>query len=50
MHAHFSAIHAAGIFLAVLVWGTLWRLLAAHMMASKNQSLAQLGQAMVFQY
>jgi hypothetical protein len=50
MHSHFSAIHAAGIFLAVLVWGTLWRLAAAHMVASNNPTLQYVGQAMAFQY
>ena len=50
MHAHFSAVSAASVFLAVLVWGTLWRLAAAHMVASSNTTLQHLGQAMAFQY
>lgn len=50
MHTHFSAVHAAGIFLAVLVWGTVWRLAAAHFAASDNQTLNHLGKAMAFQY
>ena len=50
MHSHFSALSAAGVFLAVLVWGTVWRLLAAHMVASSNTMLSHVGKAMVFQY
>lgn len=50
MHTHFSAIAAAGVFLAVLVWGTVWRLLAAHMIASNKPSLSHLGQAMILQF
>jgi hypothetical protein len=50
MHAHFSAIAAAGVFLAVLVWGTLWRLGAAHLIASSNTTLQHVGKAMTFQY
>lgn len=50
MHAHFSAVAAAGVFLAVLVWGTFWRLAAAHLCASSNTSLQHLGKAMAFQY
>lgn len=50
MHTHFSAVAAAGIFLAVLVWGTLWRLVAAHLCNSNNSSLQHLGMAMSFQY
>lgn len=50
MHAHFSAVAAAGVFLAVLVWGTVWRLAAAHLVASNNASLQHIGKAMSFQY
>lgn len=50
MHTHFSAVAAGGIFLAVLVWGTLWRLIAAHLVASDNASLQHIGKAMAFQY
>jgi hypothetical protein len=50
MHTHFSAISAAGIFLAVLVWGTVWRLLAAHLIASSKPGLNHLGSAMIFQF
>lgn len=50
MHTHFSAVSAASIFLAVLVFGTLWRLAAAHLIASNNSRANNLGQAMVFQY
>lgn len=50
MHTHFSALSAAGIFLAVLVWGTVWRLIAAHIAASNNPALQHIGKAMSFQY
>lgn len=50
MHTHFSAVAAAGVFLAVLIWGSIWRLAAAHLMASENTKLSTLGQAMIFQY
>lgn len=50
MHTHFSAITALGIFLAVLVWGSLWRLASAHMVATNNPMLNSIGQAMAFQY
>lgn len=50
MHVHFSAITALGVFLAVLVWGTLWRLSAAHLGASNNPTLHAVGKAMSFQY
>lgn len=50
MHTHFSAVTAGGVFLAVLVWGTFWRLLAAHLCTSSNQALVHVGKAMSFQY
>lgn len=50
MHTHFSAINAAGIFLAVLIFGTLWRLMASHLAASNNPRFNNLGKAMSFQY
>ena len=46
----FSAAAAMTIFFAVLVCGTLWRLLSLHFTASPNGSLKNLGQAMAFQY
>jgi hypothetical protein len=50
MHTHFSAVQASTIFLAVLVLGSLWRLIAAHLCASSNSSLSHIGKAMAFQY
>lgn len=50
MHSHFSAVSAASVFLAVLVWGTLWRLAAAHLVATSNVALQHVGKAMSFQY
>lgn len=38
------------IFGAVLVMGTLWRVLSFHAMASPNAQLNHLGQAMSLQY
>lgn len=46
----FSAASAMTIFFAVLVCGTLWRLLSLHFAASPNGGLKTLGQAMAFQY
>jgi hypothetical protein len=50
MHAHFSALNVLNTFLAVLLAGTFWRLLALHLQASPNPSLAHAGAAMNFQY
>lgn len=41
------AIH---IFLAVLILGTLWRLLSMHCMAMSSEHLQHLGKAMSTQY
>ncbi len=38
------------VFMIVLVFGTLWRLLSFHAMASPNGSLQHLGKAMSVQY
>ena len=38
------------IFLAVLVFGTMWRLLSYHAMASPNVHLQHVGMAMAPQY
>ena len=37
-------------FLAVLVWGTLWRLTTYHLMASSNPTVNHVGKAMSIQY
>lgn len=50
MHVHFSATAALSAFFSVIIIGTLWRLIAAHLAASPNSSLAHIGQAMAFQY
>lgn len=50
MHTHFSAIHAVGFFLSVVVLGTLWRLISATLVASNRPALSNLGTAMAFQY
>jgi hypothetical protein len=36
--------------LAVLIFGTLWRLSSYHLAASKNESVAHIGKAMAFQF
>ncbi len=41
---------ALHIFLAVIVLGTLWRLLSFHLMAAENTQLNHLGKAMSLQY
>ena len=46
----FSAAAALTIFFAVLVCGSLWRLVSLHLTASSNGNLRNLGQAMAFQY
>jgi hypothetical protein len=49
-HTHYSAVAALGVFLAVLVFGTAWRLGAYRLAASNRPELRHLGQAMAFQY
>lgn len=49
-HTHFSATAAAGAFLSVVLLGTLWRLVSAHLAASSNTTLATTGAAMAAQY
>ncbi len=46
----FSAVSALTIFFAVLLAGTVWRLVSLHLAASPNASARNLGQAMAFQY
>jgi hypothetical protein len=50
MHTHFGALGALQAFFSVLVLGTLWRLLAAHMVTSNYPLLQELGKGMAFQY
>lgn len=40
----------AHIFMAVLLAGTLWRIVAYHLMASSNTTAVHLGAAMTTQY
>lgn len=46
----FNALVAMNTFLAVLIVGTAWRLIAIHLVSSGNQNLNNLGAAMNFQY
>lgn len=46
----FNAMVAFNTFVAVLIVGTLWRLVSLHLMASGNTSMKTLGTAMSFQY
>jgi len=38
------------VFLVVLIFGTLWRLLSFHAMASANPAISHAGKAMSIQY
>ena len=46
----FSAASALTIFFAVLLCGTVWRLMSFHLTASNAPGARTLGQAMAFQY
>lgn len=50
MHTHFSLMAATSAFFSVLVIGTFWRLLAAHLAKSNSPALQHAGRAMAFQY
>lgn len=50
MHSHFSALTAINAFLAVIIVGTAWRLIALRLGASNRAELRNLGTAMSFQY
>lgn len=41
---------ALSAFFAVIIMGTLWRLITSHFIASKNPTLVAVGKAMAFQY
>jgi hypothetical protein len=49
-HTHFSVIAAGQAFLAVVIIGTLWRLVAMHLMAASNPLAEHIGAGMSFQY
>ena len=50
MHTHFSAVSALSTFSAVLLLGTLWRLIGYHLSVNSNPALSHAGRAMLFQY
>lgn len=50
MHTHFSMMNALGVFICVLVIGTLWRLITGHLALSSNPYLQWLSKAMAFQF
>lgn len=51
MHSHVgSFLHAVTFFLGVVVLGTLWRLIALHLMASKSTTGQKIGTVMLLQY
>lgn len=50
MHTHFSALSALGVFLVVLVVGSVWRLAGWRLAASPRAEFANVGRAMLFQY
>lgn len=50
LHTHFSGVAALHVFLAVLIVGTPFRLIALHLAASGNPKVSALGQALLFQY
>lgn len=51
-HLQFKAVLALGvhIWVSVLIMGTLWRVIAFHLIASQNSSMTELGKAMSIQY
>ncbi|HMK62036.1 MAG TPA: hypothetical protein VK386_00335 [Acidimicrobiales bacterium] len=50
MHHHGSALALLTVFLGVVILGTAWRLLAAHLAVSNSGTARQVGRAMAFQY
>jgi len=50
MHTHVGALLAIPAFLSVLLAGTLWRLIAAHLVKSTSPALQNVGAGMAFQY
>lgn len=51
MHSHVgSALHAVGFFISIAILGTLWRLIALHLMATSNRTAQKVGTVMLFQY
>ena len=50
MHTHVGAVHLITAFIGVALIGTLWRVGAAHLVATGNPTAAGIGKAMAFQY
>jgi hypothetical protein len=50
VHTHVGAIAAVTTMIYIALLGTLWRLLAAHAIASKSTIATSLGRAMLLQY
>lgn len=49
LHTHLSPVAVLNIGLAVLIFGTVWKLTSLHFAASGNEQLQHLGRAMAFQ-
>jgi len=49
-HTHFSPLHALQAFLAVVIIGTVWRLVGLHLVTSKTKFWHTVGKAALFQY
>jgi hypothetical protein len=50
MHTHFGVLVIGGTFLGVLLMGTLWRLISAHLVVTNSPTLTKIGKAMANQY
>lgn len=50
MHTHFGVLVIGGTFLGVLLAGTLWRLIAAHLAVSPNPMAQAFAKTMAVQY
>jgi hypothetical protein len=50
LHTHFSWVGGMQAFLAVVIIGTLWKLVAMHLMATDSENLNHIGRGMAFQY
>lgn len=50
MHTHFGVLVIGGTFLGVLLMGTLWRLVAAHLAVSNNPTAQAVAKTMAVQY
>lgn len=50
MHTHIGALNALTVMLFIALIGTVWRLSAAHLIATDNSTAKNVGQAMLFQY